>query len=121
MSENPRDFDPRKLATPYPVWVCARGGNPGAGLLGGTTAGGQRYVAAFSAEGRANRYLAASGDTEGARAVALPDAAAFVAVLRPLYQAGFTYVVFDPDGVEIGEGKEAQPISALLLPRGEGP
>jgi hypothetical protein len=94
MSTDDLGFDAGKFTYRVPVYVCLANdtGDP----LGGAVAGGGRFLAFFTDEDLAWRYITALKAPAGTAKIA--DEQAFRDALVAARTAGFTHVVFDHSG-----------------------
>jgi hypothetical protein len=91
------DFDPHAFIFSYPVWVVSRKDNPES-LAGGPMPGGGKFVAVFTDEDLAERFIRQTCRESESATGAIADADAFSGFLRVMQSAGYTHVVLDPSG-----------------------
>jgi hypothetical protein len=104
---------PSAHAWTYPVWF---GMNCGDHMFGGTVQpGGDTFIAIFTTEARAERFIAADPEPDAieASAMRIEDEESFHEWLTDLKQSGYTHVAFDPIAPIIEPGRALE-IRALL-------
>src|SRR5216684_3685215 len=102
---NASTADRKVLTWGYPLWF---GQNCGDHIFGGTLqAGGETFMAIFTTEARAERFIAADPDPDPieAFAVCIEDEASFHEWLTDLKQSGYKHVAFNPIGPIIEPGR----------------
>jgi hypothetical protein len=104
------DFDPNRFVFVYPVWTCARPGT--FDMIGGNVTRGGKFIAVFTDEDLADRFLESRGLSGCADLLFFEDKDTLAGALKLLQQSGFTHVAVDPAGVDVGEA--AKPIDNVI-------